>query len=282
VSGCRHFVPLLEPFRDGELSPSEVVDVETHLVECERCSERLRLGEAMRASLKEVVRDGAQVSAAFEERIRLALAAEREREERPDPAHDAQLRMLSWRSIVPIAAAAAVVMVYAASANNRATDVASARANMYQASSPASIEKLLEDLVSNHEHSAGPQFTEQGLLPQLEPEVGVPVKLPNFKQYGARGAREQPTRGLVALPHRGASAHGLHLRRGAGAGRYDSAATNGARRAGVRGLPPRRVDRGDGAEQRRWLRDRDGFEQRRERRAGSVDLLSRATGLQDC
>jgi hypothetical protein len=93
--------------------------------------------------------------------------------------------LLFWKSIVPVAAAAAVVMVYAASKNNRTTDVAASRAAMYQSSSPASIEKLLEDLVSNHERSS-PQFTEQGLLPQLEPEVGVPVRLPNFKQYGAR------------------------------------------------------------------------------------------------
>ncbi|HEX2872331.1 MAG TPA: anti-sigma factor [Polyangiaceae bacterium] len=186
MSSCRHFVPLLEPFRDGELSPSEVVEVETHLVECERCSERLQLGEAVRVSLKQVVRDAAPVTESFEERIRLALTAEREREERRDAPGEAQIRMLSWRSIVPIAAAAAVVMVYAASANNHTTDVASSRATMYQSSSPASIEQLLEDLVSNHERSSGPQFTEQGLLPQLEPEVGVPVRLPNFKQYGAR------------------------------------------------------------------------------------------------
>jgi anti-sigma factor RsiW len=184
MSTCRHFVPLLEPFRDGELSPSEVVDVETHLVECERCSERLRLAEAMRVSLKQVVRAGAQVTDSFEERIRLALSAEREREERRQPGHEAQLRMLSWRSIGPIAAAAAVVLAYAASANNRTTDVASSRASMYQSSTPASVEKLLEDLVSNHEHSS-PQYTEQTVLPQLESEVGVPVKLPNFKPFGA-------------------------------------------------------------------------------------------------
>ena len=185
MSNCRHFVPLLEPFRDGELSPGEVVDVETHLVECERCSERVRLGEAMRVSLKEFVREGAQVTDVFEERIRLALSAEREREERMDPAHDAQVRMLSWRSIMPIAAAAAVVMVWAASANNRTTDKATLVKGDV-ASTPASVEKLLEDLISNHQQASGPQFTEQGLLPQLEPEVGVPVRLPNFKQYGAR------------------------------------------------------------------------------------------------
>jgi anti-sigma factor RsiW len=182
-TGCRHFVALLEPFRDGELSPSQVMDVEEHLSECERCTERVRLGEAMRTSLKEMVRADAPVSSAFEDRIRLALTAEREREERMDPEHDAQIRMLSWRSIMPIAAAAAVVMVWAASANNRTSDKVSSHADI--ASTPASVEKLLEDLVSNHQHSAGPQFTEQSLLPQLEPEVGVPVRLPNFKSYGA-------------------------------------------------------------------------------------------------
>jgi len=185
MNGCRHFVPLLEPFRDGELSPADVVDVEAHLVECERCAERVRLGEAMRSSLKEAVHASAPVTEAFEARIRMALAAESEREERIN-AHETQGRMLSWRSIMPLAAAAAAVMVWAASANNRMTDGGGSRhAGMDELASPASVEKLLEDLVSNHQRSAGPQFMEQGLLPQLESEVGVPVKAPNFKQYGA-------------------------------------------------------------------------------------------------
>ena len=187
MSGCRHFAPLLEPFRDGELGPADVVEVEQHLTECELCAERLRLAEAMRASLKQVVRGEAQVTASFEDRIRSALAAERAREERlEDPERDARVHMLSWRSIVPIASAAAVVMVWAASANNRVNDSVPGRTGMYGSAAPASVEKLLEDLVKNHERASAPQFTEQALLPQVEPEVGVPVKLPNFKQYGAR------------------------------------------------------------------------------------------------
>ncbi len=185
-ASCHHFVPLLEPLRDGELSPAEVVDVEQHLGECERCAERMRLGEALRASLKRAVRAEAPVTAAFEERIRLALVAERERAARLSPEHDAQVRMLSWRSIVPIAAAAAAVMVWAASAKNRTSDVASAQAHMYQSAAPASVEQLLEDLVKNHERSSAPQMTEPALFSQLEAEVGVPVRLLNFKQYGAR------------------------------------------------------------------------------------------------
>jgi len=182
---CRHFVPLLEPFRDGELGPADVVDVEAHLVECERCTERLRLGQALRVSLKQFVRADAQVTESFESRIALALAAERAREERIE-AGDVHGRMLSWRGIVPIAAAAAVVMVWAASANNRATDSGAGVAKSDIASTPASVEKLIEELVANHQRSAGPQFMEQTLLPQLEPEVGVPVRAPNFKAYGAR------------------------------------------------------------------------------------------------
>jgi anti-sigma factor RsiW len=186
MSGCRHFVALLEPFRDGELSPADVIEVEEHLGECASCMERMRLVEAMRASLKQAVRGEAPVTSAFEERIRMALSAEREREERLDPAREAEVRMLSWRSIVPIAAAAAVVTVWAASANNRTQDVASANASMYGSSAPASVEKLLEELVKNHEHADSPQITEEAFVPQLEPEVGVPVKLLSFKQYGAR------------------------------------------------------------------------------------------------
>lgn len=184
MNGCRHFVPLLEPFRDGELDPADVVAVEAHLVECGRCAERLCLGEAVRSSLRAAVRADAPVTPAFEERIRLALAAERARQERMDPARGAQVRMLSWRSILPIAAAAAVVMVWAASAENRPVQGAVSHADLSVA--PASVEKLLEDLVTNHQRSAGPQYTEQTLLPQLESEVGVPVRLPNLKQYGAR------------------------------------------------------------------------------------------------
>jgi anti-sigma factor RsiW len=184
MSRCHHFVPLLEPLQDGELTAVQVAEVEQHLDECGVCAERVRLADAMRASLKQAVRADAPVTAAFEERIRLALSAESEREERRlAPVREAHAHMLSWRSIGPIAAAAAVVMVWAASANNRTTDVM--KTHEAGMGSTASVEKLLEELVTNHERNVV-QATEPELLPQLEPEVGVPLRLPNFKQYGAR------------------------------------------------------------------------------------------------
>jgi anti-sigma factor RsiW len=186
MNSCRPFIPLLEPFRDGELSPAQVVEVEQHLSECERCTERVRLAEAMRVSLKDAVRGAAPVTPAFEARIRAAFEAERERELRLDTVHEAQARSLSWRSIVPIASAAAVVMVWAASANKKAGDASASGSQLYQSAAPASVERLLEELVRNHERASIPQITEPALLPAVEREVGVPVTPPNFTPFGAR------------------------------------------------------------------------------------------------
>jgi anti-sigma factor RsiW len=47
-------------------------------------------------------------------------------------------------------------------------------------------EQDLEEFVSYHQTPPEPQITEQALVPKLEPEVGVPVRLPQLKQYGAR------------------------------------------------------------------------------------------------
>jgi anti-sigma factor RsiW len=47
-------------------------------------------------------------------------------------------------------------------------------------------EQDLEEFVSYHSAPPAPQITEQALVPKLEPEVGVPVRLPQLKQYGAR------------------------------------------------------------------------------------------------
>jgi anti-sigma factor RsiW len=183
MSGCRHVLALLEPFRDGELSPSQAVEVETHLLECKVCAERVKLGHALRTSLKEAVHAEAEVSASFEERIRLALEAERGREERSDSMREPHGRMLGWRGILPMAAAAAVVLGWAASANNRTPGHGTTEAAM--SSTPASIEQLVEELVNHYQQGQGPMFTDSKALPQLEPEVGVPVKLPDFNTFGA-------------------------------------------------------------------------------------------------
>ena len=73
MSGCASFVPLLEPFIDGELSPERMVEVEQHISMCRACMERVRWDNALRISIREVAHEAAPVTEEFEQRVRVAL-----------------------------------------------------------------------------------------------------------------------------------------------------------------------------------------------------------------
>jgi anti-sigma factor RsiW len=183
TSSCRQTVPLLEAFSDEELAPDMLLEVEQHLVDCATCTERVRLNQALRVSMRNAVRNSAPVMPGFEERIAAALRAEAAREEAIDGVVEREARhhhMLSWRSVVPVAAAAALTLVWAASTGTRPTP----GQNAY--SQAENADQLLEELVDHHMKALGPQVTEPALLSQLEPEVGVPLSLPSLKDYGAR------------------------------------------------------------------------------------------------
>jgi anti-sigma factor RsiW len=205
-SSCRRWLPVLEAFMDGELSPDRAVEVEQHLAECRTCQERLRFDAALRASTRRVVRSAVQPSAAFEARVRSALAGQLAEDRLPatSAADDAPARggMLPWRGIVPVAAAAALTLAWAAARSDQQQIADSdgrakphapppTLASLNNLSSPASltvanIDQLLEELVDYHAQGPTPEITEPSLVPQLEPEVGVPVRIPSLQQYGAR------------------------------------------------------------------------------------------------
>ncbi len=187
LTSCRQIVPLLEAFGDEELAPEKVLEVEQHLVDCSTCTERVRLNQALHLSMRSAVRSAAPVLPSFEERIRATLSAELEREEVVDLAVEREARhhhMLSWRSVVPVAAAAAVTLVWAASTS---TQQAQLQSNSPYAQAE-SADQLLEELVDHHINgtTATAQVTQPSLLSQLEPQVGVPLSLPSLKDYGAR------------------------------------------------------------------------------------------------
>ena len=184
TSSCRQIAPLLEAFGDEELAPEMLLGVEQHLVDCATCSERVRLNHALRVSVRSAVRNAAPVMPAFADRIAAALRAEAAREDAVDSAVEREARhhMLSWRSVVPVAAAAAATLVWAAS-----TSTQQAQSREKSAFTQAeNADQLLEELVDHHVNAAGPQVTEAALLSQLEPQVGVPLSLPSLKDYGAR------------------------------------------------------------------------------------------------
>jgi anti-sigma factor RsiW len=183
---CRKIVPLLEAFGDGELAPEMGIEVEQHLIDCEVCAERVRVNQALHVSIRHAVRGAAPVMPAFQERIASALAAEAAREQAVDTVveREAHHHMLSWRTVVPVAAAAALTLVWAASTGNPRTQATTPGA--YAKALSDNADQLLEELVDHHMNAPGPQVTEPALLSQLEPEIGVPLSLPSLSDYGAR------------------------------------------------------------------------------------------------
>ncbi|HET9934246.1 MAG TPA: zf-HC2 domain-containing protein [Polyangiaceae bacterium] len=174
---CRSVVPLLEPFVDGELLPEKVVEVEQHLEECSRCVERVRLGRAVRISLRRAVRPSSEPSTAFRARLAAAMQATHEREQMLEQQIE-RTRMLSWRTIVPVAVAAAAMLVVA---NVDKNPVRTASGQIES----ANVDQLIEELI-NHHVQGRPEVTSLSLLPSLEKEVGVPVQPPLLTQYGGR------------------------------------------------------------------------------------------------
>jgi hypothetical protein len=164
------------------------------------------LDHALRLSTRHAVAGAIVPSAGFEQRIRAAFAAERERDaQAAEYLHDTR-GALPWRTIVPVAAAAAVTLAWAASTNESRTARASSEltANEMSAAVTPNVDQLIEEFVNYHANSPAPEVTEPGLIPKLEPEVGVPVRLPSLQQYGARweGASVVPVRNQRAASFR--------------------------------------------------------------------------------
>lgn len=202
MNDCRRFHPLLETFVDGELPADKVLEVEQHLAECETCTERLRLERAVQFSTRHAVLDVPSPSDALRGRIEAALAADREREQLTRLPED-HGRILPWRTIVPVAAAAASVLVWAASVNTpvRSQNTATANADsMNMSSTTSSVEQLIDEFVRFHADDPAPQVTEPSQVLRFEPAVGVPVHLPSLQQYGAHweGGSLVPVRNLRA------------------------------------------------------------------------------------
>jgi anti-sigma factor RsiW len=182
MNGCRRVSPLLEPFADGELAADKTIEVEQHLGGCPRCAAHVRLNGALRASVRQVVRDSAAPSMEFQQRVAAALAAERERTWDRPSVYDG--RVLPWRVIVPLAAAAAVILVSAAAVNPPASSTR--RAEAAPTSLATSVDRLLDDLVSYHARATEPEVRELAAFRKREPEVGLPFRIPTFQEYGAR------------------------------------------------------------------------------------------------
>jgi len=187
MTGCRLVVSRLDAYADGELVPDQVIEIEGHLAECNGCSARLQLEHATRKSMRRTVYAAAVPTDAFRERLALQLRAAEAAEEQASAAGDGRRgAMLSWGSILPLAAAAAIALFWSKDVNDHRVISPKPSNNAIAASDPINVEQLLDEIIDRHVDRSKPTVTEATLLDGMEPEVGVPVHAPSLAQYGAR------------------------------------------------------------------------------------------------
>lgn len=189
---CRQMARCVDAFLDGELPAEQTLDAEQHLASCESCSEQVRFASALRTSIQHAVHQDAAPSAGFETRLAGALRAERERLlEAPVSLPPTATRRRTALLPMLVAAAAALPILTWLDGHLRTEHAPLATgpdpSMLAQASMQGQMnpEQALEELVSYHAAPPAPQITEPGQFLRLEPEVGVPVKLPTLNQYGA-------------------------------------------------------------------------------------------------
>jgi anti-sigma factor RsiW len=199
-NNCRSAAPFLEAFRDGELAPERVLEVEQHLSECAHCVERVRFSEAMRQSLRSQTRTSAPVTDSFQARVAAALEAARQREWESTAEVTGRSRWFGSRNVTPLEFAAGLAVWFLNQAPSTKISV-QPHVDTAGVNDTKSIDELIEELVDKHVESrpdSGPE-----LLPEAERQVGVPVYIPSFRQYGGRWE------GVSVIPvsqHRGAAA----------------------------------------------------------------------------
>jgi anti-sigma factor RsiW len=186
---------MLGPYLDGELEAEKLIEIDEHVGHCETCREEVQLLRAIRGSLKRVAHGVAP--AGLRERIGNAMAAERAREgARADAVGDGTavppiVSLASWRTMVPLATAAALALMWGAA--TRATQSASNDARL----EPAGVgNDLLAEIVAEHSSPLPVEVREPEDVRRLERYVGVPVRPASFKRDGMNarfeGARIVP------------------------------------------------------------------------------------------
>ena len=185
MSRCTSHARLLEAFVDGELSTERILEVENHIADCPVCLERVRLNHALKVSVREVVRGSTEVTESFERRVAAALAAERQRTELSALP---KVTLLPWRAVLPMVAAAAVVLVWAAS-NQENREVSSYDQPLaMRAQTTDGVEALIDDFVRYHADDRPAdveEIPEPATMTGFQPELGLPVHVPRLDRYGA-------------------------------------------------------------------------------------------------
>jgi anti-sigma factor RsiW len=195
---CRDRARLLGSYLDGELEAAKLLDIDEHVGGCETCREEVQLLRATRRSLRRVVRTSAP--SGLRDRIGSAMAAERAREDLRAHGDGAgfESRLFgagpgSWRTVVPVATAAAIALIWGAAARGMPAAKNESLAGFG--------DDLLAELVAEHSQPLPPEATNAQAVRRLEQYVGFPVQPGSFERAGARlvGGRVVPLRSQRSL-----------------------------------------------------------------------------------
>jgi anti-sigma factor RsiW len=217
---CRSMGLLLGAHLDGQLDPVKTLEVEDHVGACEVCRERLALDRALRGSLKKAVKTAAPED--VRARMLAAMAGESARETARDEENDDSLvastaamvtnasrldasadrtsvpgsqpkrpsMLRHWRTMLPLASAAALVMAWGAAGRQPVVH------GMPDTMVPAGLsDDLLRDFVRQHKDSLPPEQADPKQVRQFERYVGVPVRVPQFSNASFKGGRILPLHG---------------------------------------------------------------------------------------
>jgi anti-sigma factor RsiW len=190
---CRDRARMIGSYLDGELEAATMIELDEHIGGCDTCREEAHLLRAMRGSLKRVVRTSAPVG--LRERMATAMAAEKVREDvRADADAEALgvkapvVSMSSWRTMVPLATAAALALMWGAATrgSNPMGNTNETRAGFG--------DDLLADFMAEVTHPLPVEVNDAESVRNLERYVGVPVRPSSFERAGAHlvGARILP------------------------------------------------------------------------------------------
>ncbi len=179
---------LLGAYLDGELDASSLLDVETHLAACETCRERVEVDRATRQSLKRVVHRssmeaGTSGLAALRSRAMTAMMAERARSDARAFAAEERSKLMSWRTMVPLATAAAFALFWGAASRGPVSDSTLGHNDSMRAG--FANDDFLNDLLDVHRRPVPPQWTSVQDVRALDQYVGVPVRPLPFERGGA-------------------------------------------------------------------------------------------------
>jgi anti-sigma factor RsiW len=212
ISDCTRFSAWIAPYVDGELDPGHAVEMEAHVVGCDTCAERVALIRAMRASLKRTATRRAPE--AFCQRMRATIEQERVRALTPRRAPatntgdaESEPKVLRLRYAVGLAAAAGVLFAMGMSRYTQPRHAVAFNSDGTPGEEPTAragatnIDALLDELIALHARPFPPDTTDPEQLERFDPLLGVQVRRPVFKPFGASfaGARVHPVSDRGAL-----------------------------------------------------------------------------------